>query len=187
MAEETAAEASTKVPVKMQDGTTVDFSGDQKAKKKILRDANGEPVGIRFDFRNGETRSITQAHVGKLAARFMWHGVSQKYGDEYAALKDVDDAVIAVDDLHDRIVKGEWSEERVSGGLAGASVLAQALTQYFKKSMDEVRAILKELKPKEKMALRAADGIRDIVAQLEAAKAKDTQVDTNALKARFTS
>ena len=51
--------------------------------------------------------------------KFAAHGAEQKLGDEIAGLEDVDDCVIAIDSLIDRLYNGEWSVKREAGGMAG--------------------------------------------------------------------
>lgn len=190
---EAGSSEKPKLKVTMQDGRTVEFPESTKAKKAILyqgqdgkiNEEAGVPAGVRWDFVNGQTRSAMLSEMSSLNARLSTHGLSQKGGDEYAALKDVDDCVEALDDLMGRLKKGEWSEAREGGALAGISVLAKALVEFTKKSIDEVRIILKTLSPKEKTALRQAPGIREIVARIEADKAAGTKVDTSALLAKF--
>lgn len=189
-----------KISVQMKDGRTVEFPEDTKAKKAWIfehktpgqpltdnrEDARDllQPVGVRWDFSNGETRTILLADLAALAPCFTAHGVSQKGGDEYASEKDVDDAVIAFDDLMDRLKKGEWSEQRGGGGFGGASVLAKAISEVFGKSMEETRAFLRDLKPQEKMALRQTPELKPTIEKIEAEKASGTKVDTAALLAK---
>lgn len=192
-----------KISVQMEDGRTVEFPEDTKAKKAwiyrvgnveggALTDdkeskqgdntvSNGKPVGVRWDFSNGKTRTILLSDVSALMVEFACHGISQKGGDEYASEKDVDDAVLAFDDLMDRIKKGEWSERREGGGFGGASVLAKALQEVFKLEQEAVREYLRGLKPAEKMALRQAPELKPTIERLEAEKAQGAKVDTSAL------
>lgn len=195
-----------KIKVAMKDGREVEFPEDTKAKKSWIyqtgnveggalteeRDSksgettvsNGKPVGVRWDFSNGETRTILLKDVAALAAEFQCHGISQKGGDEYASEKDVDDAVMAFDDLMDRLKKGDWSEQRGGGGFGGASILAKAISEVFGKSMEETRAFLRDLKPAEKMALRQTPELKPTIEKLEAEKASGTKVDTAGLLAK---
>lgn len=192
-----------KISVQMEDGRTVEFPEDTKAKKAwvyaqgnvaggaITDDkeskvgenmvSNGKPIGVRWDFSNGKTRTVLVSEVAALSAEFTCHGISQKGGDEYASEKDVDDAVLAFDDLMDRIKKGEWSERREGGGFGGASVLAKALQEVFKLEQEAVREYLRGLKPAEKMALRQAPELKPTIERLEAEKAQGAKVDTTAL------
>ena len=196
-----------KISVTMEDGRTVEFPEDTKAKKAwvyrvgnveggALTDdketttgegdakktvSNGKPVGVRWDFVNGKTRTVLLSDVAPLSAEFGCHGISQKGGDEYASEKDVDDAVLAFDDLMDRLKKGEWSERREGGGFGGASVLAKAIMEVFKLDETQVREYLRGLKPQEKMALRQAPELKPTIEKLEAEKAAGAKVDTSAL------
>lgn len=192
-----------KVSVTMQDSRIVEFPEDTKAKKAILflgSDSKhyekgdelpegvtlGEAVGVRWDFSNGQTRTVLLTQLQALATGILaCHGLSQKGGDEYASEKDVDDAVLAFDDLMDRLKKGEWSERREGGGFGGASVLAKAIMEVFKLDQEQVRAYLRDLKPAEKMALRQAPELKPTIEKLEAEKAQGAKVDTKGLLSKL--
>jgi hypothetical protein len=171
-------------PVVMSDGTTVQFAGDTKASKTLLQDAKGKFIGVRWDFRNGQTRTILLEQVLPQFERLAVHGLSQKGGDSYASEKDVEDAVVAFDDTADTLLKGEWSEQR-EGGFGGISVLMKACMEHFKQSQEAVKAVLKTMTPKEKIQLRQADGIREIVQRLESEKAKASSSDIAKAVAKF--
>jgi hypothetical protein len=192
---EAAKPETVKVSVTMEDSRIVEFSGDIKAKKAVLfldaqgaltEETNGMPVGVRWDFRNGHTRTILLSEIAHIAAYYTCHGVSQKHGDEYSGEKDVDDMVLAFDALADRMKAPDatWTEKR-EGGFTGMSVLAKALSEHFKKSMDEVKATLKTVSPAEKAALRQSPGIREIVARLEAEKLEKSKIDVASTLAKF--
>lgn len=183
-----------KISVTMEDSRVVEFPEDTKAKKAVLISASdgkiyersadlpegvtaGKPVGVRWDFSNGKTRTVMLSDLPDLAAELGVHGLSQKGGDEYASEKEVDDAVLAFDDLMDRLKKGEWSERREGGGFGGASILAKAIAKVFGKSEEEVRAFLRDLKPAEKMALRQTPELKPEIERLEAEKASGSKVD----------
>jgi hypothetical protein len=165
--------------VRMSDNRLVDFAGKRKLlKESIVRD-NGS-VAVRLDFRNGETRTYELPE--KLLGKFAAHGAEQKYGDETAGVEDVDDMVLAVDELNDRIQKLEWSTKSTGGGMSGTSVLVRALVEHTGKALDAIKAFLKEKTQAEKLALRNNPKIRPIVEKLEAEKvAKSTKVDTDAM------
>lgn len=171
-------------PITMSDGTVVQFAGDTKASKTLLQDDKGNYTGVRWDFKNGQTRTILLSQVAVLSDRLAVHGLSQKGGDSYASEKDVDDAVMAFDDTMDTLLKGEWSEQR-EGGFGGISVLAKACMEHFNQSLEAVKAVLKTMTPKEKMQLRQADGIREIVQRLESEKAKASSTDIAKAVAKF--
>lgn len=167
--------------VAMTDGRLVDFAGKRKLLKESIADADGS-VAVRLDFRNGQTRMFTipPAMLGKFAA----HGAEQKLGDEIAGVEDVEDCVLAVDELIDRLYNGEWGVKRDSNGMAGTSTLLKALVQHSGKSVEEIKAFLTGKSQAEKVALRNNPKIKPLVEAIEAEKAaKKTNVDTDAMLA----
>ena len=165
--------------VVMQDARVVDFAGKRKMLKTAEVTAEGE-VQIRLDFRNGATRLFTIP--ADMLAKFASHGAEQKLGDEIAGLEDVEDCVIAVDDLIDRLYNGEWNLKKESSGLAGTSVLSRALVEHSGKTSDEIRTFLKGKTQAEKVALRNNPKVKPIVDRIEAERAsKASKVDTEAM------
>lgn len=173
------------IKVPMTDGREVEFPKDTKAKKELLKDTEGNFTGVRFDFSNGTTKTVLLGHVQALLHRFAVHGISQKLGDSYASEKDVADAILAFEDTHETLLKGEWSEGR-EGGFGGQSVLMKACMEHFAQTDIQVKAVLKQMTPKEKTQLRQADGVREIIQRLETEKAKASPIDIAKLHARFT-
>lgn len=173
---ETAIETVT-----MTDGRIVEFAGKRKLLKSSSLDSDGRVV-VRLDFRNGDTRTFTVSD--KLRDKFIAHGAEQKLGDEIAGLADIDDCVMALDELLTRLDQGEWGIERQSNGLAGQSILARALVELFGKPIDEIKTFLSGKSQAEKVALRNNPRVKPIIEKLEAAKAtKGSAVDTEALLA----
>ena len=170
--------------VTMDDGRVVDFPGKRRMQKSSIETDAGE-LQVRLDFVNGETRLFTLPL--ELISKFALHGAEQKLGDEISGLDDVDDAVMAIDDLMDRLNTGEWSIKRESSGLAGASVLARALIELTGKHATAVKADLKLLSQAEKNALRDHPKLKPIIAKLEEGKKKKVAVvvDTDALLSKF--
>lgn len=170
--------------VVMQDGRSVDFVGKRKLIKSTIID--GSSVSVQLDFRNGETRTFKLPDA--LLLQFAGHGAEQKLGDETAGEDDVDDMVLSIDDLIDRLNRGEWRTVREPGSsMSGTSVLLQALVEVSGKTVEAVKAFLKDKKPAEKMALRNSEKLRPIVQRIEAAKAsKNANVDTDALLSELT-
>lgn len=165
--------------VKMEDGRVVDFPGKRKISKESTVEADGT-VTVRLDFVSGATRSLTipDSIFAKCAA----HGAEQKLGDACAGLKDVDDAVIAVEELIARLEAGEWNVRREGNGMAGTSVLARALVESTGKDMATIKEFLSKKSQAEKVALRNNPKIKPIVERIEAEKVnKGPQVDTDAL------
>jgi hypothetical protein len=144
MNEQAEVVSKSKVPaeveqVKMLDGSVVGFAGKRKMVKEVIIDDGS--VTVRFLFRNGEIRVFEVPPT--LALEFIGHGASQKIGDETAGVKDIDDMVVAVDDIITRLNKGEWSAQRAAGdGFAGASIVIKAICEVTGKSVDAVKAFL---------------------------------------------
>lgn len=181
MTEQTkAAKPTTTIEsVTMDDGRVVEFAG----KRKLLKESfveNGA-VKVRMDFRNGETRLFTIP--ASLSDKFAAHGAEQKLGDEIAGLEDLDDAVLAIDDLMDRLNKGEWNQKREGGSMSGTSILARALAEHTGKSMEEIKVFLGKKTQAEKVALRGNPKVKPIVERLEAEKAAKgiSKIDTDSL------
>ena len=165
--------------VTMTDGRVVDFAGKRKLLKESSVNADGK-VQVRLDFRNGETRLFTLPD--NLLAKFAAHGDEQKLGDEIAGLNDVEDCVLAVDELIDRLYNGEWSVKREANGMAGTSVLVRALVEHTGKTIEQIKQFLSGKSQAEKVALRNNPKIKPIVERIEAEKAsKKANVDTDAM------
>jgi hypothetical protein len=128
--------------VTMSDGRVVSFAGKKKMVKEVIIDAEHHHASVRFDFLNGETRSFKIGH--DLMLQFAGHGASQKIGDEAAGEEDVDDMVIAIDAVMERLSKGEWSARREGGGdgFSGASVVIRAIAEVTGKDIAAVKAFL---------------------------------------------
>lgn len=184
---ETAAKAAPE-KVTMKDGRTVEFAG----KRKLLKESQfpeGQSPLVVLDFRNGETRSFSIP--SEFLYRFAAHGAEQKLGDETAGLEDVDDMVLAIDELIERLSKrnaetgafeGEWSTKREGSGLGGTSILLKALVEKSGKTVDAVKAFLKTKTPADKLALRNSAALKPIIERLESEKlSKAAKVDTDKL------
>lgn len=206
--------------VKMSDGRTVIFVGKRKLLKETLIDGSkvavdsdqvmigAGAVKVRLDFVNGETRLWTPP-LG-LIAKAVGHGLEQKLGDQTAGEEDVEDCVIAVDDLLAQLDKGDWTQRAEGGGgFAGASVVVKAIIEVMNErnakagkppvTVEQVKAFLQgkldNAKAKgEKLSRKELyDSFRkpgtatgDVVARLEAEKAKKaSKVDADAELAAF--
>jgi hypothetical protein len=168
--------------VKMDDGRTVDFAGKRKMLKSTTISSDGVIV-TRLDFVNGETRTFTIPAA--LVNRFAAHGAEQKLGDEIAGLADVEDSIMAIDELTERLAAGNWAIARESAGMAGSSILARALAEHSKKDLAVIKTFLATKTQSEKVALRQNPAIAPIVLRLEAEKGAKTsnkpKVDTDSL------
>lgn len=166
--------------VTMSDGKIVDFAGKTRMLKTSV-EKDGK-LSVRLDFRNGSV--VNFALPENLLVKFALHGAEQKLGDEIAGVVDIDDAVIAVEELTARLALGEWNVRREPGNsIAGTSVLARALAESSGKTMDTIKAFLATKTHAEKMALRNMPAIKVIVDRLEAEKVKKStkEVDTTGL------
>jgi G:T/U-mismatch repair DNA glycosylase len=173
-----AAAEKTVETIEMKDGRKVEFPGKRQLLKESFED--GGKVAVRLDFRNGETRTFVLPDT--LLYKFAAHGAEQKLGDETAGLKDLDDAVMAVDKLIERLNTGEWNMAREAGGMAGTSVLARALAEIKNLPIERVKEFLSKKSQAEKIALRNNPSVKPVVERIEAEKnAKASKVDTEAL------
>ena len=165
--------------VEMADGRKVEFVGKRRMLKETKVD--DQTAGVIFDFRNG--RTIAFQVPDSLLLHFAAHGAAQKIGDETAGEDDVDDMVLAVEDIIARLNEGKWTKEREGGGFGGTSVLIQALqVAWPTKTIDDIRAFLKDKTKAQKDAMRISAKLKPIVDKIEAEKAaKNAHVDTDAL------
>ncbi len=162
-------------------GRLVEFSGKRKMLKSSGVDTKG--VFVQIDFVNGQARRFTIPEA--LFEKFAAHGAEQKLGDEIAGVDDIDDCVMAVDDLIDRLYSGEWGAKREPNAMAGASILAKALVEQSGQTLAVVRSYLSTKSHAEKVALRNNKAIKPIIDRLEAAKKskapKGPEIDTDSL------
>ena len=167
--------------VTMDDDRIVEFTSKTKLKKETF--IKDEQVILRMDFRNGETRTYTLAP--SLLFKAAAHGISQKFGDEIAGILTVEDCIIAIDELHSRMEKGEWTAERKAGTGNGASLLVKALSEVTGRTLDEVKDILVTKSPAEKAALRDSPKVSAVIHRMQAEKAKASGIDAEALLSGF--
>jgi hypothetical protein len=171
--------------VTMEDGRLVEFTGKKRMLKTSYLDEQGR-VCVRMDFVNGTTRIFASqpipAGVPEQVIKAAGHGYEQKLGDEISGVADLDDAILAIEELIDRLVTGDWNSRKEGDGIAGASVLAKALIEYTGKTRDDVRAFLGTLSNKEKLAMREDAALKPIITRLESEKVKKAaNVDTASL------
>lgn len=140
-----AAKAATVYEdVTMTDGRVVKFPGKRNSDKTITIDEAAGTVAVRFDFRNGQTRELSSADLTPLTMlRALGHGVAQKAGDEYSGVTEIDDMVLAVDEIFARLRAGDWSVARESGdSTAGASIVIKAIMEATGKPVEFVKTFL---------------------------------------------
>lgn len=141
--------------VAMSDGRTVKFPGKRQIQKEPVK--NGDDVGIRFDFRNGQTMTLwTKELSGDILEKSVLHGLSQKCGDEAAGEKNIADIASAVEDMMSRLRKGEWRVARAAGdSFAGTHIVVRAVAEVSGKTVEEVKAFLQSKLDKAKEAGQA--------------------------------
>lgn len=180
-----AAKGTQYTTVQMDDGKIVDFAGKRKMLKTSIFHEDGS-ISLRLDFVNGETRTFPLST--SLLPKFAAHGAEQKYGDETAGLDDVEDCIMAVDELSMRLAAGEWGLARKSGnGMSGASILARALVEHSGKSMVDIKTFLGTKTQEQKIALGKNPKVFPICERMRAEKASKSKkpaapaIDTEAL------
>lgn len=150
---------------------TYTFSERAKVQKDSSVLENGD-LEVRFIFKNGEVRTFVMPPSHPLFSKAALHGLNQKFGDAFAGVDDIEDMVDTFEDVAKTIEAGDWTEKRGGEGIAGTSVLAQALMAVTGKSKDDIKAFLKPLDAATKMALRSAEPVASKVREIEAAKTK---------------
>ncbi len=128
--------------VTMTDGRVLTFGAKQKMLKESYIE-NGQ-VKVRFDFLNGETRLFTCPE--NLVLKCAEFGAATKIRNETAGTQELDDMVLAVEDIIARLEKGEWGITRKSGGdsFSGASVVIRAICEATGKGVQEVKDFLQK-------------------------------------------
>jgi hypothetical protein len=157
------------------------------AKKVFMFDADGQtPVGVRWDWADGESTEVLLSDLGKLTPWFLANGVSQRFGDRYSGISDVREARAAMlEDLDQTTVQGLW---RSKGGGGGVSILAEALFRVMQdnpavKDVPGLDAIAEKVRGMDAVEIRAMKRkwpsieveIQKI--KLERAKAKEATAD----------
>lgn len=154
----TAETKATKTPtvytdVTMSDGRVVKFAGKRKVQKDVEVTASGDVI-VRLDFVNGESRMISTAELTReLILQACGHGLSQKIGDNFAGVEQVEDMVLETDDMISRLRKGDWSVAREAGdSAAGASIVIKALMEVTGKDAATIKGFLQGKLDKAKAA-----------------------------------
>lgn len=174
------ATEQTGLTVEMEDGSTEVF-GAKKKMVKVTTIANGK-VSTKLSFLNG--RVVVFDMPEDMVLRFAAHGSDQKFGDIIAGLGDIEDAILAVEELAGRLAAGEWSQKREGSGLGGTSVLVRALMLMMGKDAETIKKFLAEKNQAEKIALRNNPRVKPFVDRVEAEKAVKAgrvSIDTDAL------
>ena len=128
-------------PVTMEDGSTVNFSGNRKMLKSYA--VEGSTIVARFDFINGAVRTFKAPH--DILLQLAGHGAVQKVGDTTVNADSVEDMVLDVEDVIQRLENSEWAAKREAGdGFGGASFVIRAIATVNGKSVETVKAFLQK-------------------------------------------
>lgn len=130
--------------ITMTDGRVVQFPGKRQMQKEVITAADGQSVKVRFDLRSGDTFTIdSSALPSETVVQALGHGLSQKVGDTTAGTPKVEDMALAVEDMIQRLTKGEWAVAREAGdGFSGAGIVIKALCEVTGKSVAEVKTFI---------------------------------------------
>ena len=136
--------ATVYTDVTMTDGRVVKFPGNRKTDKTIT--VSDDSVSVRFDFFNGETRTLSSTELSPaLMLQALGHGIAQKAGDEYSGVKELDDMVLAVAEIFGRLRAGDWAAAREAGdSTSGASIVIKAIMEVTGKSVEFVKEFLQK-------------------------------------------
>lgn len=184
--------------------------GRQLQKESLIPGENGYTghAAVRLDFVNGQTRTYVIPGAEYMQdfladndfgprARFLLkhacHGAEQKLGDELAytpktgeSPPSIDDKVVWIDELIERLKGLEWGTEREANPLAGASNLIKALMELSGKSRAEINDWLKPMSREERAGLKLAPAVKSIIERLEAEALKAKGVDVSGKLAALT-
>lgn len=156
----------------------------------ILTEPSGTPYGLRLEFANGQTMSITQDQLdADIRAYATIHGLKQKLVDAAALSRNpdtgrsatIDDKYLAVREVYDRLMAGQWNKNRGDGtGTGVGGLLFRALCRlYSGKTPEQIRAFLDGKTKEEQSALRKNPRVAAIVETIKAESAKTTDVDSD--------
>lgn len=158
----------------------------------VLTEPSGTPYGLKLDFANGQTLSITQGQLdADIRAHATIHGLKQKLVDAAALSRNpdtgrsatIEDKYNAVREVYDRLMAGQWNKNRGDGAGAGAGtggLLFRALCRmYSAKTPEQIRAFLDGKTKEEQSALRKNPRVAAIIETIKAESAKTTDVDSD--------
>jgi len=135
---------------------------------------NGEVVGWRFKFTNGNTFEALATDLNEIMQfRYAVHGIGQKLGDSYAGAKNkglsVDDCEAGVRELWEASKRGQFTMTRSAGG-----VLLEAFLRVIKaagKKESEGRELFATFDDATKAELRKEPHIKAALAEIAAERA----------------
>lgn len=151
-----------------------------------------DPMGnaLVITFANAKTLNLDPATLApELQRMAMLHGLKQKLVDAAAISRNpdngrsatIDDKYNAVREVYDRLLSGQWNKGRADGEPTGGLLFRALCIVYADKTPEAIREFLDKKTKEQQAALRVVPKIATIIDQLKAAKAKTTDVDTDAL------
>ena len=136
------------------------------AHKRI--DAEGKSV--TWYWADGSVNVVSLARFSEaIQLAYALHGLSQKLGDSYASCDGLEDSKTAMLELLDQLEGGDWEKKREGGAKESGGLLARACAEVFGISIDEAKAVIEKLTPKEKKALEVDDKIAAAILKLKRA------------------
>jgi len=139
-----AKTATVYTKVTLEDGREVEFAGKRQVDKTLLVDEAAGTAGVRFDFRNGKTRTLMNTELSRVTQlTAMAHGLSQKVGDEWSGVTEIDEITMTADEMLKRLRNEGWTAPREAGdSMAGASIVIRAICEATGKDQEWVKKFL---------------------------------------------
>lgn len=141
---------------------------------------NGEVVGVRFTFANGNVFEVDARDLDTaMQFRYCVHGIGQKLGDTYAGAKTkgwtVDDCEAAVRELWKASCEGNFTVSRSAGGKLLEAFIRVAVASGS--TADEARELFATYDDDTKAELRKVPQIKAALAEIEAERAAKAAED----------
>lgn len=157
----------TYTTIEMEDGRKVSFPGDRRVSKSVTFDTDTNVVTLRIDVRNGKTYTLRSDELAvETNLQALGHGLSQKVGDEWASVKELDDISLTAEAIIKQLKEVGWAAQREAGdSMSGASVVIRAIAELKSTTVEKVKAFLQ--------------------GKLDAAKAKGEKLSRQELYASF--
>lgn len=182
--------------VVMEDGRSVEFAGTRNLLKNVLIDREAGKAAVRFDFSNGRTFLFqvpgpALPGADGILLECAAHGASQKIGDETAGAESVDDSVMAVQAMIERLQTGdpkEWRKRNEGGGKAfsGASLLLEAMLRRYPEAQKEaLEAYVKGLTKPERDAMQRHPQMEPFVKAVQAERDAKKGINADDLEAKL--
>lgn len=146
---------------------------------------------LTLTFSNGEVLKLDALTLSpEIREQALMHGLKQKLVDAAAIARNTDtgrsatveDKFQAVQEVHARLLAGQWNKTREGEGSASGGLLFKALCRLAPhKAPAEIRAYLEPMTKEQQAALRASARIAPIIEQIKAESAKTGGIDGDAL------